>query len=120
MDWFYLLNPIIINLINKNRYRLLMASDQSVLLEIVLPKSLKAYPSQNIISLLDTNCGLTQELLQYALTGKDSQQDNSYINQQDIINGIYGIDTERYNKNIFYGHSFVLVVDDDYCSIIHS
>ena len=138
MNWHYLLNPDIISVINEYRYQILIASDASVLLEMVIPNALEAFPGESIIRLLDTNCGLTQQLLYYALTGKDiGSNDGSWYKYkgENINDGIYQIaingytnkyptkefDIEDYENLLnIIDHSFILIVDGNYCTLIHS
>jgi hypothetical protein len=138
MDWYYLLNVDMIAFVNEYRYKILTSVNSNLLLEVMIPKSLNASPGDSIIRLLDTNCGLTQELLFYSLTGDgiESNEGDS-VNLEEITEGIYQVDIRGYTtkdsskeldfqdyenlQNIpDYDHSFVLIVSQDYCTLIHS
>jgi len=105
--------------IEKYRYKYILNTEQSVVLEMILPKIISETPTAQIPDILETMCGVTSGLFTYAITSMDINDiKNQNVTLNDVTNnktGIYQVDLFSEND-----HSFILIINNNISTIIQS
>lgn len=103
--------------IEKFRYKFISNTDQSYVLEKMLPFITEKY-THDIRKILETMCGITAGLITYAFCEVNILNINTNGTLEDIKRNKFGLYHVDYISK--YDHTFILIVNDNISTIIQS